>query len=50
MTGWRNNNAGLGNITTNWRASLDYLDGHMGDFNIKSTNGSVLDSKPDRCG
>ncbi len=56
-TGWRNNHPGLGNLTTNvigyrhgmafpdGRASLGYLDGHVGDFNIKSTNGIILDFK-----
>ncbi|NBV22901.1 MAG: prepilin-type N-terminal cleavage/methylation domain-containing protein [Proteobacteria bacterium] len=56
-TGWRNNHPALGNLTTNvigyrhgnaypdGRANLGYQDGHVGDFNIGSTNGIILDFK-----
>ncbi len=56
-TGWRNNHPGLGDFTTNvigyrhgsfypaGRANIGFLDGHVGDFNIGSTNGIILDFK-----
>lgn len=56
-TGWRNNHPGLGNLSVNvigyrhgklfpdGRANLGYLDGHIGDFNLGSTAGIILEFK-----